>query len=246
MNKRRKKWILILFCVLAVTAGILFAGNYVLSTYHVNTVYVDGNFHYSDQEIQEILMGGVPGVLGENSLYLAHKYKNWEAGDIPFIDAITVETLAPDTIKITVYEKALAGYIKYLDTYMYFDKDGYIVENSSVRTAGIPQITGLSFSYAVLGQPLPVEDPRVFEDILTITKLLDKYELTADKIHFENKNITLCFADVEVALGNERGFLENKIMNLPQFMGTLEGKKGILHMETYDESSGKYIFKPSE
>lgn len=243
MNKRRKKWILLLFGVLLVTAGGLWAGNYVLSTYHVNNVYVDGNYHYSDEEIREMLMGGV---LGENSLYLSHKYKNWEVKNIPFIDAITVEALSPDTVKVTVYEKALAGYIKYLDTYMYFDKDGYIVENSSVRTAGVPQITGLSFSYAVLGQPIPVEDTRVFEDILTITKLLTKYSLTANRIHFENDNVTLCFAEVEVALGNERGRLENKIMNLPQFIETLEGKRGILHMETYDETNGKYIFKPSE
>lgn len=246
MNKRRKKWILICLGVLAVIAGTLYAGNYILSTYHVNTVYVDGNFHYSDEEIQEMLMGGVPEVLGTNSLYLTHKYKNWEVKDIPFIDAVTVEALAPDTVKITVYEKALAGYIKYLDAYMYFDKDGYIVENSSIRTSGIPQITGLSFSYAVLGQPLPVEDPKVFEDVLTITKLLDKYELSADRIHFKEDDVTLYFAGVEVALGNERGRLENKIMNLPQFMETLEGKRGILHMETYDETNGKYIFKPSE
>lgn len=243
MDKRRKKWLVILFLILIIMAAVLGIGNYLLSAYHVNTVYVDGNFHYSDEEIQEMLMGGV---LGENSLYLSYKYKNWEAKGIPFIDVIAVETLSADSIKITVYEKALAGYIKYMDTYMYFDKDGYIVENSSVRTAGVPQITGLSFSYAILGQPLPVEDSNVFADILTITKLLTKYDLTADKIQFEKGEVILHFADVKVALGNERSRLENKIMNIPKFMTTLEGRKGILHMETYDDTNGKYIFKPAE
>lgn len=232
-----------MFLVMILIAVMLWIGNYLLGTYHVTQTYVDGNIHYTDEEIQGMIMGGL---LGENSLYLSYKYKNWEVEGVPFIDAITVETLAPDTIKITVYEKALAGYIKYMDTFMYFDKDGYIVENSSVRTAGIPQITGLSFSYAVLGQPLPVEDDRVFGDILTITKLLSKYSLSADKIQFENDNISLHFKDVKVALGDERSRLENKIMNIPKFLPTLEGKRGILHMETYDESNGKYIFKPLE
>lgn len=50
------------------------------------------------------------------------------------MDVMNVSILAPDTIKITVYEKALAGYVKYLDTYMYFDKDGYVVESSGIRT----------------------------------------------------------------------------------------------------------------
>lgn len=242
VNRRRKKWVILILAAL-VLAAALGAGNYILSAYRVNTVYVDGNFHYSNQEIEEMIMGGI---LGKNSLYLSYKYKNWKAENIPFIDAITVETLAADTIKITVYEKALAGYIRYMDTYMYFDKDGYIVENSSVRTAGVPQITGLSFSYAVLGQPLPVEDANVFDEILTITKLLTKYGLTADKIQFEKENVILHFSEVKVALGNERSRLENKLMNIPKLLETLRGRRGTLHMETYDETNGKYVFKPSD
>lgn len=243
MIKGKKKLIVIILFVLCLVALSLWTCNYVLGTYHVNQVYVDGNIHYSEDEIKEMVMGGL---LGENSLYLSYKYKNMELKNVPFLDAITIETLSPDTIKITVYEKALAGYIKYLDTYMYFDKDGYIVENSSVRTSGIPQITGLSISYAVLGQPLPVEDPQVFSDILTITKLLSKYELSADKIHLESDKIILYFGKLKVALGDERSRLENKIMNIPKFLPTLEGKEGTLHMETYDETNGKYIFKPAE
>lgn len=243
MARRRKKWIIPLFLIMILIMALLWAGNYLISKYHIETVYVDGNIHYSDEEIKEMIMGGV---FGDNSLYLSYKFQNWEAKNIPFIDAITVDSLSPDTIKITVYEKALAGYVKYLDTYMYFDKDGYIVENSSVRTAGIPQITGLEFSYAVLGQPLPVKDARVFEDILTISKLLTKYEILAEKIQFENGEIVLQFDQVRVQLGSERSRLENKIMRLPEFLGDLKGKKGVLHMENYDETNGKYVFKPSE
>ena len=243
VGKRGKKWIAILFLALVFVAAILWAGNYVLSKYHVENVYVDGNIHYSDDEIKEMMMGSI---LGDNSLYLSHKYKNWNPKDIPFIDAITVETLSPDTVKITVYEKALAGYVKFLDAYMYFDKDGYLVENSSVRTAGIPQITGLSFSYAVLGKPLPVDDDKVFGDILTITKLLKKYELSADRIQFDGNDVTLYFGGIHVALGNERSRLENKIMIIPQVLEKLGDMEGVLHMETYDETRGNYVFKPTE
>ena len=95
------------------------------------------------------------------------------------MDVMNVSILAPDTIKITVYEKALAGYVKYLDTYMYFDKDGYVVESSGIRTQGVPQITGLTFNHIVLGEQLPVENPEVFAGIMDMTKLLNKYQLTA-------------------------------------------------------------------
>lgn len=82
------------------------------------------------------------GPLGDNSLYLSLKYRDRGIQDIPFVDVMNVSILAPDTIKITVYEKALAGYVKYLDTYMYFDKDGYVVESSGIRTQGIPRSRG--------------------------------------------------------------------------------------------------------
>ena len=88
------------------------------SVYTVRTVYVEGNVHYTEDEIMEIVMSGP---LGDNSLYLSLKYRDRGIQDIPFVDVMNVSILAPDTIKITVYEKALAGYVKYLDTYMFRD-----------------------------------------------------------------------------------------------------------------------------
>ena len=241
MYKRKKAGVILL--VLAVlTAVVLGAGAYMKTTYTVNTVYVEGNVHYTEDEIKEIVMSGA---LGSNSLYLSLKYKNRGIENIPFVDVMDVSILSPDTIKIRVYEKTLTGYIKYLDTYMYFDKDGYVVESSTILTKGVPQITGLEFSHIVVGEKLPVEDDRVFENILNVTKLLEKYELAAEKIYFNRSgDITLFFGNVKVALGNDNRTLEDKLMLLPSFLSTLEGKSGTLQMQTYDEDGGKYTFKP--
>jgi cell division protein FtsQ len=229
----------VVIVLLAVIAGV---GVYLKTTYTVKNVYVEGNVHYTEDEIKEIVMNGL---LGDNSLYLSLKYRNKGVEGIPFVDVMDVSVLAPDTIKIMVYEKALTGYVKYLDTYMYFDKDGYVVESSSVKTAGVPQITGLEFDYIILGEQLPVEDTEVFNSILDITKLLQKYELDSDKIYInKSEEITLYFGTVKVALGNDRESLEDKLMLLPGFLPTLEGKSGTLQMQTYDESGGKYVFKP--
>lgn len=232
--------------MLALTAVLLAAvmgvGYYFKSTYTVRTVYVEGNVHYTEDEIKAIVMDGV---LGDNSLYLSLKYRNKGIEGVPFVDVMDVAVLAPDTIKITVYEKVLTGYVKYLDTYMYFDKDGYVVESSGIRTAGVPQITGLEFDHIVLGEALPVENPDVFASILSITKMLKKYELESEKIYFNKSgDITVYFGEVKVSLGNDTAALEDKLMLLPEFLPSLEGKKGTLQMQTYDESGGKYTFKP--
>lgn len=240
-SSRRKTGIRILIFA-AVFMGLMGALLYVIQTHTIKNVYVEGNVHYTEEEIKGIVMDGM---LGNNSLYLSLKYKNRGVENIPFVDVMDVSILSPDTIKITVYEKALAGYVKYLDTYMYFDKDGYVVESSSVKTLGIPQITGLDFDHVVLGEPLPVENTEVFSSILNITKLLNKYELTADKIYFHSSGeITIYFNTIKVAMGKPDKDLEDKLMLLPGFLQELEGKNGTLQMEKYEEGNGRFAFAP--
>ena len=203
------------------------------SVYTVRTVYVEGNVHYTEDEIKEIVMSGP---LGDNSLYLSLKYRDRGIQDIPFVDVMNVSILAPDTIKITV---------KYLDTYMYFDKDGYVVESSGIRTQGIPQITGLSFDHVVLGEQLPVEDPQVFSRIMDLTKLLNKYSLAADKIYLHSSgDITIYFGQIKVSMGSDNSHIEDKLQLLPDFLEKLQGKSGTLQMENYEEGKGKFTFKP--
>jgi len=223
-------------------AVLLGAYGYIKTTYTIHTVYVEGNVHYTEEEIKDFIMDGA---FGDNSLYLSYKYRDKEIEGIPFVDVMDVDILSADTIKITVYEKALTGYVKYLDKYMYFDKDGCVVESSSIRTVGVPQVTGLEFDHVVVGEVLPVEDKEIFASILNITKLLNKYGLTSDKIYFNKSGeITVFFENVKVALGEDVSTLEDKLMLLPGFLQQLAGKTGTLQMQTYDEDSGKYTFKP--
>lgn len=223
-------------------AALLGAGGVVGRTYTIRTAYVEGNVHYSEEEIKAIVMDGM---FGSNSLYLSLKYKNKGIEGIPFVDVVDVDILSPDTVKIIVYEKALTGCVRYLDTYVYFDRDGYAVESSGDRTAGIPQVMGLKFGHIVLGEKLPVQDGGVFSSILDITKLLQKYSLAPDKIYRNDTGgITLYFGGIRVALGNEPGALEDKIMLLPEFLPKLQDKEGTLQMEVYNGGSGKYAFQP--
>lgn len=239
---KRKLVLIILLAVVVIGAAVSGAGYYIMKTYTIKTVYVEGNVHYTEDEIKDIVMDGA---FGNNSLYLSMKYRNKGVVNVPFVDVMDVKVLAPDTIKIIVYEKALTGYVKYMDTYMYFDKDGYVVESSGVRTAGVPQIMGLDFDYLVVGHELPVKDRSVFSNILNVTRLLNKYELGADKLLFgENGEITAYFGNVKVSFGNDVNTLGNKIMLLPELLPNLEGRSGTLQMETYFENGGRYVFKP--
>jgi len=238
---RGKRWIGTVLAVLSVIAIVLGIVYYFISTYTIKdeNVYVEGNVHYTKDEIKEIVM---EGPLGKNSLYLSLKYRNKGVEDVPFVDVMDVKILSPDSVKIIVYEKALAGYIEFMDNYLYFDRDGYVVENSRVLTEGVPLVAGLDFGYVVLGEKLPVKKEEIFENIMDITKLLSKYELDADKIYFASESeVILFFDNIKVILGNAVN-MEEKIMNLPTFLSGLAGNSGTLNLENYSKNSDVVIF----
>lgn len=231
---------MLFLALLAASLGVIY---YLLDYYKIETVYVDGNVHYTQEEIKGIVM---EGPLGNNSLYLSLKYKNKSITGVPFVAAMDVTVLAPDTIRISVYEKSLAGYIEYLGRYIYFDKDGTVVESSNVKTLGIPQITGLSFEHVIVGEPLPVENRDIFYDILSVTQTLTKYELTAERIYFNSKEeMTIHFGDVRVEFGTSSD-LDEKIILLQNLMPKLEGKKGTLDIQNYGNNVKTYTFEPEE
>ncbi|HKM34980.1 MAG TPA: cell division protein FtsQ/DivIB [Lachnospiraceae bacterium] len=237
-NKGIKK--LILLAVIALLLGGVY---YFLQTRTVKTVYVEGNVHYSKEEIQDMVM---EGVLCNNSLYLSFAYKDKQVSNIPFVAALEVKVLSPDTVKIVVYEKSLAGYIEYLNRYMYFDKDGVVVESSNVKTEGVPQITGLTFDHVVLNEPLPVDDQDIFYEILTMTKTLKKYNLSADRLFFDSqKEITLYFSNIRVIFGSD-DLIDEKIMQLQIILPKLEGKSGVMDLQNYDENTDPIPFKPDK
>jgi cell division protein FtsQ len=172
------------------------------------------------------------------------KYRNKSMENIPFVEKMDISVLDPHTVKIEVYEKALAGYVEYLDRYMYFDKDGIVVESSSETTKGIPMVTGLSFDHVILYQALPVENPEIFNEILSITQLVNKYDLSVDRIYFGmDDTLTLYFDDVKAAFGAGEN-LEAKVMELQYILPELEGKSGTLRMENYTEETKTITFEP--
>ena len=235
----RGKWLLWILLLLAalLTGAFLYAA----SQYKVENITVEGNVHYSSDEIIDMVM---TDRLSYNSIYLSFKYWNREIKDVPFIQTMSIKVLSKDSVLISVYEKTVAGYVEYMGRFLYFDRDGIVVESSETRTEGIPQVTGVEFDHVVLDEALPVEDATIFKQILSITQLLSKYEIVTDKIYFNDANeITLYFDQVKVKLGNDN--LEEKIMRLSAILPELTGESGVLQMENYTEEKSQVTFERS-
>ena len=233
-----------IYIILAVLFIVFLTGfigfKYVFDNYTIKNIYVTGNAHYTNDQIIDMVMDDS---LSHNSMYLSFRYRNKSIENIPFIEKMDVDILSPDTIKINVYEKAIAGYIAYLGRYMYFDRDGIVVESSFERTPDVPEVLGLKFDYVIMHEKLPIGNQKVFEEILDITQLLSKYMLKADRILFDSDfNVYLYFDGVEVNLG-QWDYIDEKIIQLQYILPELDGKTGILDLKDFDDNTKNITFE---
>ena len=226
-NSKLLRILLTVVIIMAVVCGILV---YFWYEYSITSVTVTGNSHYTDDEIKDMVF---TGPYSYNSIVLSLMYRDKSIEDIPFIEKMDVDIVSSNSVRINVYEKAVAGYVEYLGHYMYFDKDGIVVESSNRIMEGIPFVTGLSFDHVILHKPLPVKKTSVFLTILNVTQLLGKYEIETDRIAFDSdSNITLYFGDARVSLGTD-DFIDEKINEMHLLLPKLRGYSGTLHMENY-------------
>ena len=227
--------------MVAIIAGLILV--IVLLSVNISTITVTGNQRYSDEQMRSILF---PDRASRNVVYCYLKNRFQEHETIPFVEDYKIAFQDPFSVEVIVYEKSVVGYVSYMSSFMYFDKDGIIVESANNKLEGIPWITGLEFGHIVLYQKLPVESREIFEEILNLTQILSIYNLQVDKIQYNRfGEATLYVADIEVILGSNED-LNGKIATLGDILPELKGRKGTLNLDTYDEtnSSEMYSFKP--
>ena len=223
-----------------VLAFIVIIAAVIYYVFGVKTIEFAGSRHYTDEQLEDkIFDGHKPNAV----LYLLFGNKDKK---IPFIQKYDVEVEWPDKMYVTVYEKAITGYIKYMGCNMYFDKDGIVVESSTESYENVPEITGLTFSSIVLGSKLDVGDDNVFNQILDLTQSFDKYYLDVDRVFFDSShNIILYMGDVKINLGGDADYTD-KLYELKQMASKFKGLKGTLHMENYNGNDTSIIFKKEE
>ena len=235
------KVIMRILLVVIVIALIAFA--IVNSCYKLKKIEVSGTDHYTDQQLEDIVSSGKKY---NNTLFFLLNNRINPPGELTFIDKIDVSYVNRNTVSITVYEKAMAGCIKYEDKYAYFDGDGIVLEISDEKLDDVPCIEGLTSDSVEQGKKLSVGDDSFFQEILTMTQLIFKNDIQIDKITYDSKqNLILHKDGIKIKIGNADN-LESKFMNLESILSTLKGKKGTLDMSNYSASDGNVIFKENK
>ena len=239
-RRRARRWKVLGISFLVLLALILLCFIAAILAFPVKEISFSTSSHYTEEELEELVFTNRACY---NSIYLFWKYNiKKEEPDIPFIEKLEVTIQEPTKVKVTAYEKGIVGYIEVLDSYVYFDKDGIVVEISGVCIDNVLRIDGVAVSAVSMGKKLPLEDDQVFKILLNLTQLLDKQDVHPESVRFlENNEITLYFGEVKVQLGKDEN-MDEKIIRLKNIVLSLEGKKGTLHMENVDENTKNVTF----
>lgn len=221
-------------------------------TFRIKNITVSGTSRYtSDQIIEQV----VNSKFDTNTLLLQLKYKYLADVKIPFVEKVDLEIVDKNTINIQVYEKMVTGCVEFMNQYLYFDKDGIVVESSSTLMEDIPQIKGLRFNKIILYEKLEVQKNELFDVILNLTQQIDKYGLKVLSIRFNSDYEVMVDCGKYTALLGKRSTYDEVLSELSNIiesaereknnlMRESEGTQWELDMTNYSKDTEKIVAKP--
>lgn len=220
-------------------SGIIFFFVY----YRVDHVEVMGSSHYSESEVKEMILRGP---LASNSVLAPLLYSTNDAGDIPFVDGFSVKQASRDTLVISVKEKKPVGCIPYLDSYVYFDRNGIFIESSRSRDESVPYFDGIQVNKVIKNEKLPIKGTTVLNTAVALATIFQKNQMIPDHIQFDqNYQINLVYGDITVQLGKDKN-LEDKMSRVIAILPKLAGEKGVLHLESVSDNVKTITFERAE
>ena len=238
LNKKIAAWIAGVFSALALAAMVFF-----FSFFQVKNIEVRGSTRYSDEEVKEMVL---KGLFAENSVLAPIFCSKDNVKDVFFVDGYSVTQMSRDTIAINVREKKPVGCIPFLDSYIYFDRNGFFVEGSRNREDKVPYFNGIEVKQVVEDEKLGFRGTDILNTAVTLSTIFQKEQKLPDHVEFDSKGqITLVYGMITVNLG-ENKYLEDKMARAIAILPKIQGRKGILHLESVKDNSKIVTFEPLE
>ena len=135
---KRKK----VLAVAVVFAVLLLAALIFTLAFSMKKITIQGCEYYSEEDIRNKL---VTEPADRNTLLFYLRYQMGHGNTIPFIQQIDVEIKSASSVLVRVYEKRMTGCVKNMNEYIYFDKDGIVLQSMDEKRTEVPVVTGISF-----------------------------------------------------------------------------------------------------
>lgn len=222
--KRYKKMLIAVMLLFLLLAFIYF-------WFHIDSVKVEGTEIYTEEEIEKSVF---TRRLSDNELVFRIYNKIFGINKLPFVEDIEVKYESHDTVVLHVYDKTISGCIKYMGQFVYFDKEGRVLQSLSEHRQGVPIVTGIKFGDFTIGEKFDVEDETLFDAIMNVSQLIDHYQIDVKRIHVNDGDIMIYSGNVQVHLG-KKSLYNDELAALSDVLKTTNENKlsGVIDMENY-------------
>ncbi|MCH5266149.1 MAG: FtsQ-type POTRA domain-containing protein [Lachnospiraceae bacterium] len=235
--RKHKKWWILLAVVLIIVFCIFF--------FRVKKVTVEGNTFYSQEQMAEMFQ---TNVFEKNLLTFWLMDKLSLTPKLDFVREYEVSYPSPNEIHIRLYEKTIVAGIAYTNQYIYFDKDGMVLQSTDKPLENIPLFETKSLVTFTLYNKIQMEDESLLSQIMNLANLFQHYQINWDRVQFnENNEAFLYIGDIQVDLGKKTNY-DEQISALSSILETAERENigaGEIDMTNYTVK-GTVIFHKRE
>ena len=195
--------------------------------FNIKKIEVQGNEKITEKEIISLSQLQIE----ENTFKINKNKIRKEIKQNAYINEVTISRKLPSSVIIKVEERKIAYLLEYAGSYVYLDKNGYILEINSEKLE-LPIIQGASTltENFIVGKRLVTED---LEKLATVQKIMELARISEidsliTRIDIENKeNLKLIFESKEkVAYIGDNSNLNTKILTIKSILEKEEGKAG--------------------
>lgn len=228
-------FILLFVFLLLLTGFIMFK----MGAFNVKHIEVRGNKQFSGVEISEHILSDK---YCRYAPYIYLKYKLFKPKVMPFVADMDVKLTGLDTVRVDVSEKPIVAYAEHMESHIFFDCDGMIVESSDRTIPGIIRVDGLDFkSYKLYERP-ELDNPVILDSLNGIVRKINKYDLKPTSLEVNKRGeINLKFEDLTVRLGMDE-VLDEKLSRVASIIPILNDKQGILKLNAYRKTGDSVVY----
>lgn len=231
--KRRKNLLTVVLCVCLVLAIAIVI---FLKLFELKHFTVTGGSRYSAQEMEQLL---VTKPTDKVSLFFWLRMRLFGAGEIPFVEKVEIELTGRGSVEVTVHDKLVTGCVEQMGSYLYFDREGLIVESARERLSDVPLVTGLKFSKIVLRERMVTAKEGIFDVILDLARLIEKNDLKVSQIAFDANDAVTLYVDGNVVLLGKKEHYDETLAVLKSLIAASGGRKFRFDMTAYENGNNR-------
>lgn len=234
-RKRYKGWLVAGIVVLLILFCVFF--------FRVKKVSFEGNTYYSQEEMAGMFQ---TNFMEKNILTFWLMNKLSLTPELEFVREYEVSYPTVNEIHIKLYEKKIVAGIAYANHYIYFDKDGMVLQSADKPVEGIPLFETKNLTTFTLYQKVQMEDEGLLGQILNLANLFQHYQVSWDKVMFDANNEAYLYSgNVKVSLGKKDNY-DEEISALSSVLEKMakNGQVGEIDMRNYRVGGDVILKRP--